>query len=585
MVLYLISKEDFATLYKYGEINVKAGAAAKSDNSEEAVRQIFSSSDPFEYAQEKMIVSCGDGPLTSVKMADVKDIYPLDEVSKNILESQFSSSLVFQEPVFKDIVESFLHGSLIKRTTISGINGLRSIFGIEEENDEGLIRDIILGKTFLQKYRKYFDVPFAERTPFSMLIAYNRYQHYPKDTRGFFFDAADCFMYGYMYAPLQDKGVSLLGYDRDLVSQLCQSYFGLLEALPADSKFRSIVDSIDNANLAINNAISNVYGSIRLVALYFFVKDRVVSEGSLTISGIKLLSSIRNSYPEDFPKLLTLIGGFLGYTWIYERLYEFKESPFLSVHHSLKELEPQGPKEPISSVTAAQEDPVNNQDSISTPENAPLTAPTEEAPTDSKQSDVQPVVSGSGEKEVQGLEHGLSEDAASTADASAEIPESGKQNPADVLPPEVVPPVAADQNARDISHNNPSVSEPEPIENEARTSEQNSSKDESIPALPDETLSSNLSQVEKDAQSPQLDLDTPNIIKAVFPRSSKRKEAFAKKLEDCKDFVTEFAINKDETRLRGIYIKLDVDFNPKKETNRVDAFVNACINGLIHNLL
>ena len=343
MFYYLLSIDDFSSLYKYGEVKIKAVGMAESDTPREAVSALFSSSDFFEYAQERVILSSEVGSTSDIKMMDVKDIYPLDSVSKNLFETQFNKVLVFQEPVFEDIANEFLKTTVTKKVTINGIHALRSIFGLGAEEDDNLVKDVILGKSFLRKY-KYFEVPFEERTPYSMLIAYNRYNHYPKkDNRGYFYDAADCFMYGYMYADpaLQNKGIRLIGYNPDALAAPCKAFFNLMDNLPAGMKFTEVADAVLAANPKIVDAIEPVYGSITFLALFFYVKEKILADETLSMDGLRLLNSIGKKYPEDFSRLLTLIGGYLGYTWIYNRFYEFSGSPFLSTHHSLEDLEQQ----------------------------------------------------------------------------------------------------------------------------------------------------------------------------------------------------------------------------------------------------
>lgn len=338
MIYYLVSKDDFATLYRFGFVAVKSGASAESENPREAVQSIFSLSDNFEYAQERLIVECGKGSYYKIEISNVLNLYPLDEVSKGIYESQFSKSLIFREPIFKDIAEHFLKNDVMVQTTISGINALRGIFGFAEEQNSELINEIILGKTFLRREGKYFNVPLEQRSPYSILIAYNRYQHYPKDNRGFFFDAADCFMYGSMYASLPNPD-DFLGYDKEIIYTYCKSYFNFLESIPKDSKFTSIVEIIERENPKINSAIeSSVYGSIKSIALYFYMKDRIVAEGELSIPVLQTLYKIKEVYPNEFSTLLTLLGGFFGYTWFYDRLYEFTDSPILSRHYTLDDI-------------------------------------------------------------------------------------------------------------------------------------------------------------------------------------------------------------------------------------------------------
>lgn len=340
MIYYLLSKDDFASLYKYGEVRVKHGAASESDDDRAAVKQLFDSSDSFEFAQERIILACEKGSPDVVRMVDVCSIYPLDDISKNLFEQDFNSTIVFSQPIFQELAEAFLKNTVLERNTINGINALRSIFGFGEEEDLELINEIIRGKLFLRKYGKYYDVPLEERTPYSMLIAYNRYQHYPKDDRGFFFDAADCFMYGYMYTTLlRDKNYSLIGYFPDVLNATSNSYVNLLESIPRGSRFKDIARIVASAKHKISEAIAPVYGSLRFLSLYFCIKERILSDDTITLDGLRFIHGAQKKYPEDFPKLLTLLGGFLGYTWVYERFYEFKDVPFLSIHHTIDDLE------------------------------------------------------------------------------------------------------------------------------------------------------------------------------------------------------------------------------------------------------
>lgn len=540
MIYYLLSKDDFATLYKFGEVNIKVGAAAESDNPREAVKRLFSASDSFEYAQERLIVSSEKGSHGTVRMVDVKDIFPLDDISKNLFKSQFNASIIFSNPIFQDIAEAFLKNTVLERTTVSGIQALRTIFGLEPEKDDELIGDIIKGKIFLRKY-KYFDIPLDVRTPYSMLIAYNRYQHYPKDSRGFFYDAADCFMYGYMFRSLSDPE-EFLGYDRDAVARYCSKFHGLLDSIPADTRFRDIALAIEESDQRIKDAIAQVYGSIRFMALYLYAKERILVDDTISLNGIKMLLYIQKEYPAEFPKLVTLLGGFLGYTWVYDRSYEFQDCPFLRIHYKLEEILPMAPpaqqetKPEPSEETSSEETSIPSTGEIQSPPAAQPNAPQSEEP------EVQP---------------GTPEAAATDEESTEEEPvhqdseQTSPQGEGVQAGPEKVTPLPDEGQS-------PVVNKPEP--NDA-------SEGLSVDSEP--TLSP--------ARDEELDIDIPSIIKALFIRKSKRRDAFEKALFIYHDEVLRLAKEKDETSLMGLYFKLDKEFNAAKEPQKQDSFVKACL--------
>ena len=502
MIYYLLSKDDFASLYKYGEVKVKHGSASESDNAKAAVKQLFDASDSFEFAQERVILACEKGTPDIVRMVDVCSIYPLDDISKNLLEQDFSSALVFCQPIFKDLAEDFLKNSVLERNTISGINALRNIFGFGEEEDSELVKEIIRGKQFLRKYGKYYDVPLEERSPYSMLIAYNRYQHYPKDDRGFFYDAADCFMYGHMYAALlHDNDYSLKGYIPDMLNSLCGSYVSILEGLPKDSKFKDVWKALEEAKPKIEEAVAPIYGSLRFLALYFCIKERIRSNDTITLDGLRFIYGAQKKYPEDFPKLLTILGGFLGYTWVYERFYEFKNVPFLTIHHTLDDLE----KKAFEIVLP----PVS----------------------ETVQTDNQPALGSAAEEPV--------------ALDNTPAPEDIQTAPIDDLPDGDLPIAQPAKSTLAIP------SEPEPIP--AKT-----------PHVPEQDLE-------------ELDLDIPGIVKLLFQRASQRRSKFEFRLQENHDIVLKLAKARDEDGLRGIYFKLDTDFKPKTEQERMNNFVHSAM--------
>ena len=600
MIYYLLSKDDFATLYKFGEVNIKVGAAAESDNPREAVKRLFSASDSFEYAQERLIVSSEKGSHGTVRMVDVKDIFPLDDISKNLFKSQFNASIIFSDPIFQDIAEAFLKNTVLERTTVSGIQALRTIFGLEPEKDDELIGDIIKGKIFLRKY-KYFDIPLDVRTPYSMLIAYNRYQHYPKDSRGFFYDAADCFMYGYMFRSLSDPE-EFLGYDRDAVARYCSKFHGLLDSIPADTRFRDIALAIEESDQRIKDAIAQVYGSIRFMALYLYAKERILVDDTISLNGIKMLLYIQKEYPAEFPKLVTLLGGFLGYTWVYDRSYEFKDCPFLRIHHKLEEILPMAPPaqqetKPVpSEETTTVETIIPSTGEIQSPLTVQSNAPLSEEPSSEVQAETH---------ETAVTEESTLEEPVYLEEESSITQEDGVQKETETVKPqsdterspeEMNIPSPGEIESSLATQSNAPVSEEPSSEVQAETHKaavnEESTVEESVyleeeSSIPQEdgvqkepeTIKPRPDTEQAPNEGPKPALDVPNIIRVVFKRClPPRKLAFETSLKEHYDTVLQLAKEKDIEGLRGIYLKLDQNFSFKNNTDRqrIDDFVKTC---------
>ena len=133
---------------------------------------------------------------------------------------------------------------------------------------------------------------------------------------------------------------SLFGFDEDIVRDLSGRIYNDLDRLRG-RKFREVASEISSReDLQINTRISEAYGSPFLPALFFFVKDEVRKGGDeFTANSLDFIRSAGEEYPELFSRLLTLIGGFFGYSWIYDRYYEALGMPFVKNRLELKPIQ------------------------------------------------------------------------------------------------------------------------------------------------------------------------------------------------------------------------------------------------------
>lgn len=333
MATYLISKEEFVTLYKYGSLHIRKTSCSNEPSMESDIDTLLSQSDVFEYAQERLFLTADGEPSGILEMTSVTGIYPLDSISKRVLEGEFNGKIVFNDPVFEDKVKRFLTEGTGRYKALKGIKALFGIFGIQEEPEEEIVNEILKGLSFRRQW-KYYDIPLDRRSPWSMLIAYDRYRNYPNNgATGYFFDMIDAFLYGAF------SREDLLGFDEDIVRDLSGSIYTELEKLRGE-RFRDVASKISSReDLKINAFIEKAYGSAFLPALFFLVKDRIRKGGDeITVENLAFLRDVGKEYPELFPRLLTLIGGFFGYSWVYDRYYEALGMPFVKNRLELKPL-------------------------------------------------------------------------------------------------------------------------------------------------------------------------------------------------------------------------------------------------------
>ncbi len=369
MAAYLITKEEFVTLYKYGRLHVRANSCASGPDRLAEMETLLHQSDVFEYAQERLFVTTEAEASEVLEMTSVTGIHPLDSVSKRVFEGEFNGKILFSDPVCEDMVKQFLTEDTGHYKAIQGINALYRIFGLDDEPEKEIVDQVIKGLEFRRHY-KYYDIPLDVRSPWSMLIAYDRYRNYPNNgCTGYFFDMIDATLYGSMPRP------ELLGFDEDIVREMSGIVSSELDKLRGKG-FRDIVNAISlREDLNINGFITKQYGSPFLPALFFFAKEKIRKGGDeMTVESLKVLKRIGDEYPELFPRLLTLIGGFFGYTWIYDRYYEALGLPFVRNTSSIRMVLDGAPDEGATETApepAAAEEPAS-----------PETPPVEGVPED-----------------------------------------------------------------------------------------------------------------------------------------------------------------------------------------------------------
>ena len=180
MAAYLITKEEFVTLYKYGRLHVRANSCASGPDRQAEMETLLHQSDVFEYAQERLFVTTEAEASEVLEMTSVTGIHPLDSVSKRVFEGEFNGKILFSDPVCEDMVKQFLTEDTGHYKAIQGINALYRIFGLDDEPEKEIVDQVIKGLEFRRHY-KYYDIPLDVRSPWSMLIAYDRYRNCPNN--------------------------------------------------------------------------------------------------------------------------------------------------------------------------------------------------------------------------------------------------------------------------------------------------------------------------------------------------------------------------------------------------------------------
>ncbi|MBO6221678.1 MAG: hypothetical protein J6N46_07060 [Bacteroidales bacterium] len=568
MATYLISKEEFVTLYKYGSLHVRKTSCSNEPNMESDIDTLLSQSDVFEYAQERLFLTADGESSEVLEMTSVTGIYPLDSISKRVLEGEFNGKIVFNDPVFEDKVKRFLTEGTGRYKALKGIKALFGIFGIQEEPEEEIVNEILKGLSFRRQW-KYYDIPLDRRSPWSMLIAYDRYRNYPNNgATGYFFDMIDAFLYGAF--PRED----LLGFDEDIVRDLSGSVYKELEILRGE-RFRDVASKISSReDLKINASIEKTYGSAFLPALFFLVKDRIRKGGDeLTVENIAFLRYVGKEYPELFPRLLTLIGGFFGYSWVYDRYYEALGMPFVKNRLELKPLQ-----EEAAETETEEAKPVEDEEKTETGQK-PADEPVEESPTEpadaQDEKEEAPVVSDS-------------PDADEPKQEGAENPEDEAAIPAEESPKKMEEAVVPEEKPGPVTGSASDVKELEEKKEETAPEDFAEPEEESAPEIvePAEEKAEDIVQHQPSVQDDDEEtiedvfgarLSFTEFATEVYKRSissirknkSLREKRFAESLarESTRMELLDIVRSGQSFQLAGMKNKLDPEFSPTQWDN------------------
>lgn len=320
--LSLITRDEFSALYKFGSIDLSTKilreVAEAKDIYNIAFELLKRSVCLVEYPQEYIYVLIQKNTEQEnngiVRILDIVALIPLTEQAKYSYEELFDKAICFQHPLFAQKFEEYYTDIYLKRDRIEGIKALRSICGLSADDLDSIFIDQIFdGVRFRQQGTKYFNIPRDKRSPFSMLIAYDRYQEYSKQGIGYFYDVVD--MCYYLVSPdnIGDRDESIIDQE---VAEILGNRQGKIDGICKDIEN----DSTGNGK-KVCDEVAKQFGSFYLPVLYLSFKDMIRGKNEIDATIIDNLKKYQKE-EEMYDKITYLLGGFFGYEKIYECYYK-----------------------------------------------------------------------------------------------------------------------------------------------------------------------------------------------------------------------------------------------------------------------
>lgn len=314
--LYILSKQEFTSLYRFGQIPLRLNQIIETLNksSQEIDDHIFNNFKSLAYFvgdEEYLIISFLDfnSESNQLDIENVSEIIPLTKASKSSLETKFDNRIDFKEPRFENVilkVEEYIDIN-------DCINGAKAFCKLSKVNDpyQKLIEDSVITNAY--KARVYGNKSLINKTYYTQLLVYERYEFFPNSDLGYFYDAGEAF-----------------AHFKDLPTFKGSSFYNFLELNKVElsnKSFIEIANFISNAEEIkkfTDQLTSNNIKEYIVAALFqkfksdLREKDTII--GSDTGRIIGLITNDKN-YASELSIAVYLTGAFLGYKKFYDDLY------------------------------------------------------------------------------------------------------------------------------------------------------------------------------------------------------------------------------------------------------------------------
>lgn len=308
----LIHRNELNILLRKGYILVNKYNVSIGETDED-IQQLLSNSSPFEYTSEYVFIRFRSSKKNlptkceELEYKDVVSVIPLDLSAKKELEISLNKSIVLSMPLWTSVVEDYQQVLLCKNMEKGGTACLK-IFECDKTKDFKIINSEIEDdfKEIASNLLLHKESLNEKHSLWVYLFMYDRYEPYPKNVLGYFYDALHVFVnFVKRQVSLEMPNTSALKVLQKINSEL-------------ELKFEDVVNlletSLDSRPYVEKNTNNNIRRYI-IMPLYFLLKSILSSND---IKSKNRLNDIKRKYKNEFTIALYLVGLRLGYSSIYE---------------------------------------------------------------------------------------------------------------------------------------------------------------------------------------------------------------------------------------------------------------------------
>jgi hypothetical protein len=323
---YILSKQDFTALYRFGKIPLKVEFLIKKEDdtvTEDNIIKKFFQLPFFQSDEEYLLLLVDDGKLENgfIRMSSLLEIYPLTKAAKSSYEMKFHKDLIFKDIPFTGLFvklnlyfekeERILAVEILPEILLTGIAG-------EKINLNNEIESFIDLK---EKGKKSFDFQTDYLTH---LLMYDRYNPFPNTDLGYFYDAGEAFAHSNGLPTF--KGSKIHAYLEEQKEKLRnEKLSAIISVIEEEKEVTSAFKQITTIN-GIKQYLSAV--------LFFKFKNEINEYGKLSKSNIpKICAALidRKIHVSELGLAVSLLGAYFGYQAFYDDYYSMSSLPVFKV--------------------------------------------------------------------------------------------------------------------------------------------------------------------------------------------------------------------------------------------------------------
>ena len=329
-----LNRYQFAQFYRFGYTYIPKSTLLEFDgqiteSTKHNLANHFSVISPFEYDEEylilhlsKVVETVSDNIFFEVK--EIAAIYPLSKQAKLSIQEKIDQRIRLSEPVFESVLP-IIESTIQKKEIEKAIDALWQICDINGNKDELLnligLDNIFKGLDYRKKGIKASKIENGDY--WSILIAYDRYEFFPNETIGYFYDA------GQVFAHFNNKPT--------FEGSRLHSFLNGFKPKTIAKVLLSNLENNDDSQKYISKTYVDGLKRYLVAPLFLMLRDDIKNNHDIYNSALINRLPYFKGFEKEFEAAIILLGAFWGYKKFYDLYYDKLNLRFYKSYNSKQE--------------------------------------------------------------------------------------------------------------------------------------------------------------------------------------------------------------------------------------------------------